>query len=97
MAELIVENIKADSVETTELNTGNMIVKGKARFVQPIYTSGIEGSQDINQVGTGTLQDSHYVMCSNGTNLYRVQYSTFVNDVYDKVIADISDSEGVPY
>lgn len=97
MADVTVERIQADSIQTTDLSTGSLIVSGKARFVQPIYTSGIENAQDINQVTTGNISDTSYVLFSNGTNLYRVLYSDLINDLSTKVTIDIPDSEGVGY
>lgn len=39
-----VDNLQANSVNTTDLNAGNMLVTGSARFVNGIYTSEIKGS-----------------------------------------------------
>lgn len=97
MADVTVNNLQADSIQTTDLNAGNVVVSGKARFVQPLYTPGIEGSQDINQVTTGNISDSAYVLFSNGTNLYRVLYSDLIQDLSTKVTIEITDSEGVGY
>ena len=47
MADVVVNNLSADSVKTDELYSGNMVVTGAARFVQPIYAD-IQGSKDIN-------------------------------------------------
>ena len=92
----ILENVKADSVSTDELNTGNIIVTGAARFLNPIYAE-IDGAQDINQVSTGSIANNSYVMFSNGTNLFRVKYSDLIADLSTKVSITITDSEGVGY
>lgn len=92
----IVENLQADSVKTTELNAGNAIFTGKARFVQPIYAD-IDGAQDINSVQTGSISNSSYVMFSNGTNLFRVLYSDLITDLSSKITIDIPSGEGVGY
>ena len=96
MAETIVEKLKADSISTTEMSAGNMIVTGAARFIQPIYAD-IEGSKDINQVNTTSIPTTAYVLFSNGTNLFKVSYADMVADLSTKVSVDIPDSEGVGY
>ena len=96
MADVTVEKLKADSIQATELNTGNMVVTGAARCVQPIYAD-IKGSKDINTVNTGSISNSAYVLFSNGTNLFRVSYSDLINDLSTKVSIVITDSEGVGY
>lgn len=96
MADVTVEKLKADSINSDELYTGNMVVTGAARFVQPIYAD-IKGSKDINTVNTGSISNSAYVLFSNGTNLFRVSYSDLINDLSTKVSITIADSEGVGY
>ena len=81
----VLENVIADSVETAELNSGDLIVRGAARFVNPIYAD-IQGSQDINRVTSSTaVADTDYVLVTNGTSLKRVLFTDFVAAVRAKL------------
>ena len=80
-----VDNLQANSVNTTDLNAGNMLVTGPARFVNGIYTSEIKGSQDINKVTSGaTISDSAYVLISDGTHLSRIKFSDLCTAIFAK-------------
>lgn len=96
MAEIVTNNIHADSIYATDEYVGNLVVNGAARFANPIYAE-INGSSDINHVTTGTISNGAYVMFSNGTNLFRVQYSDLIADLSSKVSITFADSEGVGY
>ena len=80
----VLENVKADSVQTDELTAGNLLVNGAARFLNPIYAD-LQNSKDINQVSTGTISNNAYVLFSNGTNLFKVKYSDLIADLSTKV------------
>ncbi len=80
----VLENVKADSVQTDELTAGNLLVNGAARFLNPIYAD-LQNSEDINQVSTGTISNNAYVLFSNGTNLFKVKYSDLIADLSTKV------------
>ena len=81
----VLENVAADSVQTEELNSGNLIVRGAARFLNPIHAD-INGSQDINKVSASTaIADTDYVLVTNGTSLKRVLFTDFVTAVKAKL------------
>ena len=98
VADLTANNIIADSVTADEANLGSVVVRGAARFVQPIYTTGIHGSQDVNQVATGsTINNSDYVFISSNGSMKRILYSDFIDDVASKTADYIADGDGVSY
>lgn len=75
MADVVVNNLSADSVKTDELYSGNMVVTGAARFVQPIYAD-IKGSKDINTVSSSaTIPDTWTVIVSDGTSIHRISFA----------------------
>lgn len=81
----VLENVVADSIQTDELNSGNLIVRGAARFANPIYAD-IHGAQDINKVTSSTaVADTDYVLVTNGTSLKRVLFTDFVAAVRAKL------------
>ena len=97
MADITVDNISANSIQTTELNTGNMIVSGKARFVQPIYAD-LEATKDINTVTTSTtLTNADFVLVSNGTNLRKIPYEDFCADMATHISVTFQNADEVSY
>ena len=91
MADVIINNLSADSIKTDELNTGNMIVSGAARFVQPIYAD-IKGSKDINQATTASsYTNSDYILITDGSSLRKISVTTFINQIV-AAVAEIVDT-----
>ena len=81
-------NLVADSVQTTELNAGNIMVTGAARFAQPIYAE-INGAKDINTVSTATsISDTWTVIVSDGTAIHRISFSDLCAAIADKIGID---------
>ena len=96
MSDITTDKLTANIVQADETSTGNLVVSGKASFLQPIRGS-LDGSKNINDVNTGTIANTDYVLFSNGTNLYKVQYSDLITDLSSKVTPEYPDSEGVGY
>ena len=79
------------------MQAGNVLVTGAARFANGFYGTPNE-SKNINAVDvSSTLNNNYYIIMSNGTNLIRVSYSDFINDLTGKVSVEFADSEGVAY
>lgn len=90
-------NIIADSVTTEELNSGNLVVRGAARFVNPIYAK-LNDTKNIHDSTTASsVSNSDYVFISSNGNLKKILYSDFITDVSSKVTLTFADSEGVGY
>lgn len=84
VAETIVENLRADSVNTTELYTGNMVVTGAARFVNGIYGE-MKNSVDINSVSSSTtIPDTWTVIVSDGTAVHRISFADLCSAIAAK-------------
>mgnify|MGYP006988903332 CR=1 FL=1 len=84
MAETIVENLRADSVDTTELYTGNMVVTGAARFANGIYGD-INNSVDINTVSSSaSIPDTWTVIVSDGTSIHRISFADLCSAIATK-------------
>ena len=82
---LAVTNIEADSAHITDLSSGNLIVTGAARFVQPIYAD-INGSKDINQVSAATsIPDSWTVIVSDGNSIHRITFANLCSAIAAKL------------
>lgn len=92
----VLENVIANSVDTDQMTAGDVLVKGAARFLNPIYAE-LKNSEDINQVSTGSISNNVYVLFTNGTNLFKVRYSDLIADLSTKVSIAIADSGGVGY
>ncbi len=89
MVDTTVGNLTADSVQTTELQARNVVVTGAARFAQPIYTAGIQNSEDLNQVtASASIPDSYYVIISDGSSLKRITFSDLCAAVANKIGID---------
>ncbi len=85
---LAVTNIEADSAHITDLSSGNLIVTGAARFVQPIYAD-INGSKDINQVSSASsIPDSWTVIVSDGTSIHRITFANLCSAIATKLGID---------
>lgn len=96
MSDVTVNNLQADSINTTDLTAGNILVNGTARFTQPIFAN-IDGAKDINTVNIGAISADSYVMFSGTNGLFRVKYSDLIADLATKVSVEFADSEGVGY
>ena len=71
----VVENLQADSVNTTELYAGNMVVTGAARFANGICGD-LKNSVDINTVSSSTsIPDTWTVIVSDGTAIHRISFA----------------------
>ncbi|MBO6255909.1 MAG: hypothetical protein J6O49_20095 [Bacteroidaceae bacterium] len=71
----VVENLQADSVNTTELYAGNMVVTGAARFANGIYGD-LKNSVNINTVSSSaTIPDTWTVIVSDGTAVHRISFA----------------------
>ena len=81
---VVADNIHADHIDVTDLNVGDMMVNGVARFVQPIKAN-IYGAKDINTVVVGNASMPSYIMFSNGSNLFRVSYDDFIEDIIGRL------------
>lgn len=85
MSNINVDNLSANSIQTDELYSGNVVVTGAARFVQPIYAN-IYGSKNINQVtSSSTIPDSCNVIISDGNSLRRILFSDLVSAIATKL------------
>ena len=90
MADAIVEKLNADTIQTTELYSGNMIVTGKARFLNPI-SAGIENAEDINQKQTvNAYTNADYILLTNCSSLRKMSITSFVNQLITEVAGVIS-------
>ena len=85
MAQIITESVKADSLQATEANLGNVIVSGKARFVQPVYAE-LENTINIHNATTNQSPVStDYVFISRNITFYcYVFFCNFFNNKYRK-------------
>lgn len=88
MASVELDNVIANSVNTTELQAGNAIFTGTARFVNGIYGD-INNSQNINQVQSSTtIGDDWTILVSTGTNLRRITFQDLCAAIAEKVDND---------
>lgn len=90
MADANYEKITADSAKINELNAGNAVFTGAARFVQEINGS-LAGSRDINTVTAATtIPDNYYIFMSDGSSVKRILFSDLCAAVFAKIAYDDS-------
>lgn len=95
----VIDNLIADSINATELTAGNMIVTGKARFIQPVYAD-LENAEDINKVSTQSISSTDYILLTNGTSLRKILMSDLINylsDAINRISPDYDSAENVGY
>lgn len=85
MASVELDNVIANSVRTTDLQAGNAIFTGAARFANGIYGD-VKNSQNINQVQSSTsIADDWTLLISTGTALRRISFADLCNAIAEKV------------
>lgn len=85
MADVTVEKLKADSINTDELYTGNVLVTGAARFANGIQGD-LKNSKDINAVpASTTINDNWTVLISDGTNIKRITFANLCTAIAAKI------------
>jgi hypothetical protein len=71
----VVENLRADSVNTTELYAKDMVVTGSARFANGIDGE-MKNSININTVSSSTtIPDTWTVIVSDGNAVHRITFA----------------------
>ena len=90
-------NVIADNITTEELNSGNLVVRGAARFVNPIYARLNDTKNIHDSTTTSSVSNSDYIFISSNGALKKILYSDLVTDLSTKISITIADSEGVAY
>ena len=71
----IINNLRADSVNTTELYAGDMVVTGSARFANGIYGE-MKNGININTVSSSaTIPDTWTIIVSDGNAVHRITFA----------------------
>ena len=79
------ESTNIDTANITDLNAGNLLVTGAARFLNDIHGR-IADSKDINKVtATATIPDNYYILVSDGSAVKRIKFS----DLYTAILAKL--------
>lgn len=85
MANVELDNVIANSVRTTDLQAGNAIFTGAARFANGIYGD-IKNTQNINQVqSSASIADDWTLLVSTGAALRRVSFADLCNTIAEKI------------
>lgn len=81
----ILENLRADSVNTTELYAGDMVVTGSAKFANGIYGE-MKNSININTVSSSaTIPDTWTVIVSDGNAVHRITFADLCSAIATKM------------
>lgn len=85
MSEMNLSSLSVDAASITDLNAGNVVVTGAARFLQPIHAEPANGENVHEVATTTTMNDSWCLLVSDGSTLKKVTFANFCAAVKNKL------------
>ena len=97
MAQIITQSVKADQIDTIELTTGNMVVTGKASFVQPVRAD-LENTTSIHDATTNqSISSDDYVFISRNNTLIKIPLVNIIQEIASIAVLQFDSAENVGY